>query len=89
MAVVAVVAVAAVLGMTVGTNKLTDDQQGTCETATAQQILPDSGFRRPATESVLIQSKTLRASDPRFHAAVASVTDKLAAPAPRPAAPWL
>ena len=76
---IGLVAVAAVLGMTAGTNKLTDDQQGTGETATAQQILADSGFRRPATESVLIQSKTLGASDPRFHAAVASVTDKLAA----------
>jgi RND superfamily putative drug exporter len=65
--------------MTVGTNTLTEDQQGTGETATAQQILADSGFRRPASESVLIQSKSLDASDPRFHAAVASVTEKLAA----------
>lgn len=76
---IALVALAAILGMTAGTNKLTDDQQGTGETATAQQILADSDFRRPATESVLIQSKALGASDPRFHAVVASVTDKLAA----------
>jgi hypothetical protein len=76
---IALVAVAAILGMTARTNKLTDDQQGTGETATAQQILADSDFRRPATESVLIQSKGIGASDPRFHAAVASVTDKLAA----------
>jgi hypothetical protein len=75
----ALVAVAAILGMMAGINKLTDDEQGTGETATAQQILADSDFRRPATESVLIQSKGIGASDPRFHAAVASVTDKLAA----------
>jgi uncharacterized membrane protein YdfJ with MMPL/SSD domain len=76
---IALVAVAATLGMLAGTNTLTDDQQGTGETATAQQILADAGFNRPASESVLIQSKALDASDPRFHAAVASVTDKLAA----------
>jgi hypothetical protein len=63
---IALVAVAATLGTMAGTNTLTEDQQGTGETATAQQILADSGFRRPATGSVLIQSKALGASEPRF-----------------------
>jgi uncharacterized membrane protein YdfJ with MMPL/SSD domain len=74
---IAVVAAAVVLGMVAGTNNLTEAQQGTGETATAQQILEDAGFQRPAGESVLIQSKSLTASDPRFRAAVASVTKKL------------
>jgi uncharacterized membrane protein YdfJ with MMPL/SSD domain len=75
----ALVAVAAVLGTVAGTNKLTDDRQGTGETATAQRILADSGFPRPAGESVLIQSNSFGASDQRFHATVASVTQKLKA----------
>ncbi len=76
---IALVAVVAVLGTAAGTNKLTEDQQGTGETATAQQMLADAGFKRPAGESVLIQSPSLNASDPRFHAAVAAVTTKLGA----------
>jgi RND superfamily putative drug exporter len=76
---IALVAVAAALGMLIGTNKLTEAQQGTGETATAQRILDRAGFQRPAGESVLIQSKSLSASDPRFRATVASVTQELAA----------
>lgn len=74
---IAIVAIAAIVGMSVGTNKLTEADQGTGETAKAQQILADSGFERPAGETVLVQSKTLTASDPRFQATVESVTKKL------------
>jgi RND superfamily putative drug exporter len=76
---IALVAITAILGTAVGTNKLTEDQQGTGETATAQKMLADAGFQRPASESVLIQSKSVSASDPRFHAAVEAVTGTLAA----------
>lgn len=62
-----------------GTNQLTEDQQGTGETATAQRMLADAGFKRPAGESVLIQPRSLSAFDPRFHATVNAVTAKLAA----------
>ncbi len=76
---IALVAVTAIVGMSVGTNKLTEAEQGTGETATAQQLLSDAGFERPAGETVLVQSKTLEASDPRFQATVQSVTKELRA----------
>jgi RND superfamily putative drug exporter len=76
---IALVGIVASLGSAAGTKTLTEDQQGTGETAAAQQILADAGFKRPASESVLVQSKSLGATDPRFHAAVKSVTDRLAA----------
>jgi RND superfamily putative drug exporter len=76
---IALVGIVASLGSAADTKTLTEDQQGTGETAAAQQILADAGFKRPASESVLVQSKSLGATDPRFHAAVKSVTDRLAA----------
>jgi uncharacterized membrane protein YdfJ with MMPL/SSD domain len=75
----AVVIVAAVLGGIVGTVKLTDSEQATGQTARGQQILTSAGFKSPASESVLVQSRTLTAGAARFRAAVADVTDTLAA----------
>jgi RND superfamily putative drug exporter len=43
---IALVAITAIVGMAVGTSKLTEDQQGTGETATAQQMLAEAGFER-------------------------------------------
>jgi RND superfamily putative drug exporter len=37
----------------------------------------DAGFKRPADENVLVQSRTLRATDPAFSAAVADVVARL------------
>jgi RND superfamily putative drug exporter len=76
---IAFVIVAVVLGRAAGTVKLTDSEQGTGETARAQAILADAGFKTPASESVLVQSKTLTASDPRFRAVVADVAGALRA----------
>ncbi|HEX5191229.1 MAG TPA: MMPL family transporter [Solirubrobacteraceae bacterium] len=73
----AVVIVAALLGAIAGTVKLTDAEQGTGETARGEQILAHAGFKTPASESVLVQSRTLTAGDPRFRAAVADVTGAL------------
>jgi uncharacterized membrane protein YdfJ with MMPL/SSD domain len=73
------VIVAVVIGRAAGTVKLTDSEQGTGETARAQAILADAGFKTPASESVLVQSKTLTASDPRFRAVVADVARTLRA----------
>ncbi|HKU56916.1 MAG TPA: MMPL family transporter [Gaiellaceae bacterium] len=74
----ALVAAATAAGMLVGTNKLGDGAMGTGGTAKAQRILADAGFERPAAESVLVQSKTERASSPRFRAVVDSVVSAVA-----------
>jgi putative drug exporter of the RND superfamily len=71
------VVVAIAVGRAAGTVKLTDSEQGTGETARAQAILADAGFKTPASENVLIQSKTLGATDPAFKATVATVAAKL------------
>jgi uncharacterized membrane protein YdfJ with MMPL/SSD domain len=76
---IALVAVAALVGMSVGTHKLTEAQQGTGDTAAAQRMLADAGFERPAAETVLVRSGTLTASDPRFRATVESVAQTVRA----------
>ena len=80
----AFVVVAVGVGRAVGTVKLTDSEQGTGETARAQAILANAGFKTPASENVLIESKTLTAQAPAFRATVADVAAKLRlASAPR------
>ncbi len=74
---IAVAVVAALIGGIVGTVKLTDSEQGTGETARGQQILADAGFNTPAGESVLVQSPSLTAGDPRFRRAVTDVVRSL------------
>ena len=59
------------IGRAVGTVKLTDSEQATGETARAQAILADAGFKTPATENVLVESPTLTADSPAFRATVA------------------
>jgi putative drug exporter of the RND superfamily len=67
------------IGRAVGTVKLKDSEQGTGETARAQQILQDAGFRSPASESVLVESRAgLTASAPAFRATVREVAAALA-----------
>jgi RND superfamily putative drug exporter len=75
-----VVVVAAVgIGRAVGTVQLKDSEQGTGETARAQQILQDAGFRSPASESVLVESRSgLAATAPAFRATVRDVAAALA-----------
>ena len=55
----AFVAVAVGLGMTVGTHTLSPSEQASGETARAEQILTDAGFKTPAAESVIVRSETL------------------------------
>jgi uncharacterized membrane protein YdfJ with MMPL/SSD domain len=70
---------AVVLGSAVGVTKLSDSQMASGETAKAERMLADGGFKKPATESVLIQSRdgTLTVRDPRFLLAIVTVTDQL------------
>src|SRR5919204_3594236 len=60
----ALVAVAIVAGGAVGTKKQTDADAATGQTAKAMAILEDAGFKEPATEGVLVQSKTGTVASP-------------------------
>jgi uncharacterized membrane protein YdfJ with MMPL/SSD domain len=70
---------AVVLGSAVGAKSLTDSEMASGETATAEQMLASGGFKKPASESVLIQSRdgSLTVRDPRFLLAIVAVTDQL------------
>jgi RND superfamily putative drug exporter len=73
----ALVVVAVVAGGAAGTVKQKDSDSATGETARAVSILDHAGFQTPAGESVLVQSKTLTASDPAFRAVVADTIGRL------------
>ena len=68
----ALVLVAFALGGAVGTKQIDPNTQGPGESGRMDRIL-DAGFKQPAGESVLVQSDTLRTSDPAFRATVADV----------------
>jgi RND superfamily putative drug exporter len=68
-----------VIGSAVGTKELLDSQLGSGETARAQQILEQADFKTPSAEQVLVQSRAIKADDPRFRAAVDDVVKRVAA----------
>ena len=68
----AFVLVAFAVGGAVGMNTIDPNEPGPGESGRMDRIL-DAGFNQPAGESVLVQSSSLRASDPAFKAAVADV----------------
>ncbi len=75
----AFVVASVVIGGAVGTKYLEDNDLAVGEAATATKII-DAGFPQSADEQgeiVLIQSKTLKASDPAFKAAIEDVTKTL------------
>jgi uncharacterized membrane protein YdfJ with MMPL/SSD domain len=71
----AFVVVAFALGGLAGTKNL-DNNTGPGESGRMQKIL-DAGFKRPAGESVLIESRSARSGDPAFRAAVADVAGRI------------
>jgi uncharacterized membrane protein YdfJ with MMPL/SSD domain len=71
----AFVIVAFAIGMG-GTKAIDPNTAGPRESGRMDRIL-DAGFKRPAEESVLVQSKTLDTNDPAFKAAVADVVSRL------------
>ena len=75
----AFVAVAVAIGTTVGNVGLTDAEQSTGQTAQAEGILADAGFKQPASESVLISSPTRMTDDPEFRSTIAHVVSRLEA----------
>jgi uncharacterized membrane protein YdfJ with MMPL/SSD domain len=70
-------AVALALGNAFGAVELKDSATANGESARAEKILEDSGFKTPATESVLVQSKTSTIDDDAFNATVASLVQTL------------
>jgi uncharacterized membrane protein YdfJ with MMPL/SSD domain len=68
---------AVVIGSGVGTRLLTDSETASGETARAESILEKANFNDPATESVLVQSRSLTYRDPTFASAVAGVVQTL------------
>jgi RND superfamily putative drug exporter len=73
----AFVAVAFVLGGMVGQKEIDYETSLPGESGRAERIL-DAGFKQPASESVLIESPSLVATDAEFNAAIVAVTDELA-----------
>src|ERR671936_1999020 len=69
--------VALVIGMATGHKQIADSETASGEAAKAQRILEQAGFKAPATESVLIQSRQVTASNPRFRSAIAGVVQML------------
>jgi RND superfamily putative drug exporter len=65
--------VALVIGMAAGHKQIADSETASGEAAKAQRILEQAGFKEPATESVLVQSKDATVNDPKLRAAVTSV----------------
>ena len=72
----AFVVVAFAIGGVVGTKDADPNTAGPGQSGRMDRIL-DAGFKQPAGESVLIQSHSLRASDPAFRAAIEDVVARV------------
>ncbi len=73
----ALVLLAFAVGSQVGTKQADPNRAGPGESGRMDRIL-DAGFKVPASESVLIQSRSARAGTPAFDAAVKDVVTRLA-----------
>ncbi|MGD0714256.1 MAG: MMPL family transporter [Gaiellaceae bacterium] len=71
-------AAAMAVGNVVGHVQMPDSKAAAGETATALSMLEQAGFKQPAGESVLIQSRKQTAADPGFISAIAGVVQTLA-----------
>ena len=74
---IAFVVVALIGGGAVGQRSLTDAESGVGESKAAEMTLDKQGPKDPATESVLVQSKSETTSGPQFRSALESVHDAL------------
>ena len=71
--------IAFALGQVVGSHELGDADTASGETARAERIFEHAGFADVATESVLVQSSALTATDAAFKATIADVSARLRA----------
>jgi uncharacterized membrane protein YdfJ with MMPL/SSD domain len=67
------VVAAVLLGSWAGLNALSEADTTSGEAARAEHILAGAGFETPATESVLVQSRTVTTDDPAFVSAIGGV----------------
>jgi uncharacterized membrane protein YdfJ with MMPL/SSD domain len=74
----AFVAAAVVIGFAVGGRSISQADGASGEAAKAEHILANAGFKRPATESVLVQSQTTTADYTGFSVVLGQVGDVLA-----------
>jgi RND superfamily putative drug exporter len=74
---IAFAVLAVILGNLVGPREMKDWQIANGESRRAAQILDSAGFKIPARESVLIQSRTTTIKDDTFSATVASLVQTL------------
>src|SRR5580765_6037423 len=72
----ALVLAAFAVGGAVGTKSLDPNAASPGQSGRMDRIL-DAGFEQPAGESVLVQSGSLRTTDPAFRAAIADVVSSL------------
>jgi uncharacterized membrane protein YdfJ with MMPL/SSD domain len=72
----AFVVVAVFLGGAIGTKFIDPNAPGPGESGRMEKIL-DDGFQQPAAESVFIQHRSLRTTDPEFKAAIGDVAARL------------
>jgi uncharacterized membrane protein YdfJ with MMPL/SSD domain len=72
------VALATAAGSLTGHIQMKDSEFASGEAATATRLLEQAGMTPPASESVLIQSRTMTVDDPGFLSAVAGVVQTLA-----------
>jgi uncharacterized membrane protein YdfJ with MMPL/SSD domain len=70
---IAFVVVALIGGGAIGQRSLTDAESGVGESKAADMTLDKHGPKDPATESVLVQSKSVTTSSPQFRSALESV----------------
>jgi RND superfamily putative drug exporter len=75
----AVVICAVSAGHAAGTINLSNSEQGSGQSAVAQRMLNQSGFHNVAGETVLVQSRTLSVSDPRFRDEIQAVVARIRA----------
>src|ERR671925_2206419 len=68
---------ALVIGVAAGHKQIADSETASGEAAKAQRILEQAGFKAPATESVLVQSRDATIGDLKLRAAVAGVVQML------------
>ncbi len=70
-------AAAIVLGTAAGAKSLSQADTASGETAKAEHILASAGFKTPATESVLVQNRTLTTKEPLFSVILGQVAQTL------------
>ena len=74
----AFVVIAFVIGGSVGSKELADEDRYQGESGRAETALVEAGMKPPAGESVLIKSDTLTTDDAAFSAAIADVERRVA-----------